>query len=226
MTCLRHPAAASHRGHCPACLLEDALDEAPDAVSSPAQQYEPANLTIQLPLGHTTSSSVFLVRLHSAPFRLLRLKTWHAVAPRDFMTRFQQMQRHLSEWNEDMVRTPLAAWVDVSRRAWVLGEFNQGLPIVDRLTSGGVDPGDARACLERVREIVRAAHRRGLVHGSLGSGNIIVTAHCARAYLLDFGHGALLADDSDDPPAPSVDISALDRLTADVRERTTRSLCR
>jgi hypothetical protein len=216
MTCLRHPAAASHRGHCPACLVEDALGEFPEPVSSPAQQYDPASLTIQLPLGRTATSSVFLVRSHGDPFRVLRLKTWDAVAPSDFMTRFQRLQRHLSEWNEDMVRAPLAAWVDVWRRAWVLGEFNQGLPIVDRLTSGGVDRVDAGACLERVRAIVGAAHRRGLVHGSLRSGNIIVTPRCERAYLLDFGHAALLASASDDPPSPSSDIAALDRLTAAV----------
>jgi tRNA A-37 threonylcarbamoyl transferase component Bud32 len=140
------------------------------------------------------------------------------------MTRFQRLQSHLSEWNEDMVRAPLAAWVDVWRRAWVLGEFNQGLPIVDRLASGGVDPGNAGSCLERVREIVRAGHRRGLVHGSIGNGNIIVTAHCDRAYLLDFGHAALLANDSAEPPAPSGDLTALDRLTAAVRGQTTGSL--
>jgi hypothetical protein len=224
MTCLRHPAAARHRGHCPACLLEDALGEAPGPSSSPAQQYDLANLTIQLPLGRTTSSSVFLVRSLSAPFRLLRLKTWVASAPPDFMTRFQRLQRQLAEWSEDIVSPPLAAWVDLSRRAWVLGEFNQGLPIGERLTSGGVDLGNAEACLERVREIVRTAHRRGLVHGSIRSGNIIVTARCDRAYLLDFGHAALLGNASDDRPAPSVDIAALDRLTAAVRARPPRSL--
>ncbi len=220
MTCARHPAAANHRGHCAACLLENAIGQDPQP---PVPQTDDS-ITIQLPLGRSLSSSVLLVRSNGAPFRLLRMKTWHAAAPSDFMSRFQRLQRKLSEWNDAAVRAPLAAWVDASRRASVLSEFNQGVPIIDRVQSGGLDPDDAEACLDRLRDIICTGHRRGLVHGSLGSGNIIVTARCDRAYLLDFGHAALVADDSDDPPAPSVDIAALDGLTAAVRRQTSPSL--
>jgi serine/threonine protein kinase len=221
MLCLRHPAAASHRGYCAACLLEGALGHDPDAVGAPAQQHD-ADIIIQLPLGRTTSSSVFLAKSQRAPSRLLRLKTWHRAAPSDFMMRFQRLARQLSEWNDDTVRTPLAAWVDISRHAWVLSEFNQGMPLVDRVRSSGLHPTDAEACLDRLRQIVRAAHGRGLVHGSIGGGNIIVTARCDRAYLLDFGHAALLADDGDHSPDPAADIAAVDRLTAAVRRLTPR----
>ena len=220
MTCARHPAAGNHRGHCAACLLENAIGQDPQP---PVPQTDDS-ITIQLPLGRSLSSSVLLVRSNGAPFRLLRMKTWHAAAPSDFMSRFQRLQRRLSEWNDAAVRAPLAAWVDASRRASVLSEFSQGVPIIDRVQSGGLDPDDAEACLDRLRDIICTGHRRGLVHGSLGNGNIIVTARCDRAYLLDFGHAALVADDSDDPPAPSVDIAALDGLTAAVRRQSTPSL--
>lgn len=221
MTCLRHPAVASHRGHCPACLLEDALGGKPQ--SPPARRFD-AGITIQLPLGGTTLSSVFVVKSQRMPSRLLRLKTWQVAAPSDFMVRFHRLQHRLSEWNDRAAPAPLAAWIDDSGRAWVLSEFNQGLPIVDRIRSGGIDPIDAESCLGRLREIILNGHRRGLVHGALRSGNIIVTARCRSAYLLDFGHAALLAGDADEPPAESADLAALDRLKAAVRVQTGQSV--
>jgi hypothetical protein len=219
MTCARHPAAGNHRGHCAACLLENAIGQDPQ----PPVPQTGDGITIQLPLGRTLSSSVLLVRSNGAPFRLLRMKTWHAAAPSDFMSRFQRLQRKLSEWNDAAVRAPLAAWVDASRRASVLSEFSQGVPIIDRVQSGGLDPDDAEACLNRLRDIICTGHRRGLVHGSLGSGNIIVTARCARAYLLDFGHAALMAREPDCLPAPDSDLAGLDRLTVAIRAVASRS---
>lgn len=220
MPCLRHPAAATHRGYCAACLLEGALGHDTDTVCTPAQTQD-ADFTIQLPLGRTTSSAVFLVKSRDLPSRLLRLKTWYAAAPSDFMTRFQRLSQQLSEWNDDTVRAPLAAWVDTSQHAWVLSEFNQGMPLLGRLQSGGLDPIDAEACLTRLRGILRNAHGRGLVHGSVGRGNVIVTARGDRTYLLDFGHAGLLAEHDERSPDPAVDIAALDRLTAAVRRRPT-----
>src|SRR5689334_17947839 len=140
--CSRHPTAASHRGHCTACLLEDALAPIPPA------PLPPRNLVIQLPLGRTISSSVFLATSAVAPFRLFRLKTWPIAAPPDFMARFQRLQQALSAWNSGAIRPPLAAWVDVSHHPWVLSEFNQGLPIVEQVQSGALDRVDAEACLE------------------------------------------------------------------------------
>jgi hypothetical protein len=51
--CARHPHAVAHAGHCPACLLEHAVEAAPG---------ETGILTIQLPLGRSASASVWLVR--------------------------------------------------------------------------------------------------------------------------------------------------------------------
>jgi hypothetical protein len=221
MPCLRHPAAAAHRGYCAACLLEGALEQDTDAPCAPGELHD-ADFTIQLPLGRTTSSSVFLVKSRRTPSRLLRLKTWHAAAPFDFMTRFHRLSRELSEWNDDTVRPPLAAWVDSSRHAWVLSDFNQGMPLLDRVQSGGLDQNDAETCLNRLRGTLRAAHGRGLVHGSIGCGNVIVTARCDRTWLLDFGHAALRAEDNEHAHDPAVDIAAIDRLTAAVRRWTAR----
>jgi hypothetical protein len=221
MTCLRHPAAAAHRGYCAACLLEGALGQDTDTVSAPAEPHD-ADFTIQLPLGRTTSSSVFLVKSRRTPSRLLRLKTWHGAATSDFMTRFDRLSQQLSEWNDEIVRPPLAAWVDSSGHAWVLSDFNQGMPLIDRVQSGGLDQNDVDTCLNGLRGTLRAAHSRGLVHGSIGYGNVIVTARCDRTWLLDFGHAALRAEGHEHSPDPAVDIAAIDRLTAAVRRWTAR----
>lgn len=222
MPCTRHPAAAAHRGHCPACLLEDALLGDSNTIA-PAPEESRAALTIQLPLGHTASSSVFLAKSEGAPSRLLRLKTWHSRARPDFVTQFRRLQQQLSEWNDESVRAPLAAWVDGSRRPWVLTEFSQGMPIVDHVRSGRIDPALAEACLDRLSDIVRAGHLRGLVHGSIRSGNIIATPSCRGVYLLDFGQAALVTvqEEADYPPA--ADIAAFDRLRAAIREAISAS---
>lgn len=210
MPCVRHPTADRHQVHCAACLFEEALA----ATAAPLQP--DLNGTIQLPLGRTGSSSVFLVKGGGPDGRLLRLKTWHTAAPPGFMTRFERLQRQLSEWDHEAVPVPLAAWVDASGRPSVLSEFHQGVPILERLTSGGLDSTEAEGCLARLLVAVRIAHARGLVHGSIVGGNIIVAAHGNPAYLLDFGHAALVAP-GDDVPAPGADGAGFDRLIETAR---------
>jgi len=210
--CLRHPTGASHRGHCAACLLEDAL-----AQSAPPAWQSDGKLTIQLPLGHTVSSSVFLVKPSDPPFRLLRLKTWHTPAPGDFTTRFQFLQRQFSEWSDEAIAAPLAAWVDGSGRPFELSEFHQGIPIVERAKSGGFDSMDADVCLSRLRAILCSAHKAGLVHGSIVGGNFLVSARGDQPYLIDFGDAALVAPDGNRLPDASSDIAGLDRLMDTIR---------
>jgi serine/threonine protein kinase len=205
MMCLRHPAAVSHRGHCAACLLEEALAPVP----SPALSQQ-GNLTIQVPLGTSAASSVFLVKGDGV--RLLRLKTWHLAAPRDFMARFQHLQHQLSEWNHEAVPTLLAACVDGSGCPAVLSEFKQGIPIVERVESGGLDPVQAVSCWTMLLAAIRRAHERGLVHGSIVAGNIIVAGGGDPFYLLDFGHAALLAPEGAAPPSSCADLAGLGRL--------------
>lgn len=210
--CIRHPTGASHGGHCAACLLEEALAQAPP----PARQWD-RQLTIQLPLGGTASSSVFLATPGEPPLRLLRLKTWHAAAPCDFMTRFYFLQRQFARWTHPAVSMPLAAWVDVRGRAFALSEFHQGMPIMGRAESGGFDWMDADASLARLRTVLCSAHSAGLVHGSVVPANILVSARGNQTHLLDFGHAALMASDGDHLADASADIAGLDHLVEAVR---------
>ena len=207
MTCRRHPSAASHQGHCAACLLEGAL--APRAWSAP---HEGDVFTVLLPLGGNASSSVFLVKADDPAVRLLRLKTWHTPAPPDFMPRFERLQRQWSEWDPEALPGPLAARVDDSGRACVLSEFHQGLPILERVENGTLVSTKAVACLGTLLELTRKAHERGLVHGAIKSGNIIVCARTDRAYLLDFGHVALVGPEGHERPDASADVAGFDRL--------------
>jgi len=211
LMCIRHPGAARHRGHCAACLLEEALAPTP-----PLAQPD-GTITIHVPLGRTVSSSVFLVRGDGPVVRLLRLKTWHAAAPEDFTERFERLQRQLSEWHHEAIPVPLAASVDAAGRPSVLSEFHQGVPIVDRVEAGGLAPAEAEACLTRLLAATHDGHERGLVHGSIVSGNIIVAARCTLAYLLDFGHAALVAPEGADAPTASDDYAGFDRLIRAVR---------
>ena len=76
MSCARHPLAAAHAGHCPACLIEGAFFE-PEAAEGGGRRA----LTILMPLGGSPGSAVFLVREQGRARRLLRLKTWRRPAP-------------------------------------------------------------------------------------------------------------------------------------------------
>lgn len=209
--CIRHPTGASHGGHCAACLLEDALAEAPP----PERQWD--QLVIRLPLGATASSSVFLATPSGPPLRLLRLKTWHTAAPRDFMTRFHFLQGQFARWTHPAVPLPLAAWVDACGRPFELSEFHQGIPILERAESGGFNRVDADDSLATLRTILCSAHRAGLVHGSVLPANILVSQRGNQVHLLDFGHAALMASDGDRWADAAADIANLDHLAEAVR---------
>src|SRR3954464_14091632 len=166
--------AATHRGLCAACLLEDAL--------APVQPDEPAatkDLTIQVPLGRTATGAVYLVRREGASPRLLRLKTWHRAAGVQFLSRFHQLQTQLQSWAAEDVDRLLAPSLDAAGCPSVLTEFRQGLPIVDRVRSGRLDPADAVALLKPIVARIAQAHARGLFHGSLVAGNVVVDAESA-----------------------------------------------
>jgi len=210
-TCGRHPNGTRHGGLCAACLLEEAL-------ASPTALRQPERIiTIQLPLGRTLGSSVFLVKSDGPVVRLLRLKTWHAAAPRGFMSRFERLQRQLSDWDHKVVAAPLAACVNRLGCASVLDEFRQGVPILEAVACGRLDAASSAASLVTLTTAVRDAHVRGLVHGSIGGGNVIVDPMRATAYLLDFGHAGLLARDGEDGPGTSADLDSLTRLHEAIR---------
>jgi hypothetical protein len=188
VTCKRHPKAVSQRGHCAVCLLEDALAPEHEQLHARTRQ-----LTIQVPLGETISSSVFLVKTEGPAPRLLRLKTWRRPAAAGFLTRFHRLQAQLDSWAFDDIDRPLAASIDATGCPSVLTEFRQGVPILDRVRSGRLGREEAVARLAPLIALTVSAHARGLVHGSIVPGNVIVGADCAPARLLDFGHATLIA---------------------------------
>lgn len=212
--CARHPQAVAHAGHCPACLLEHALATA-------AGPDETSLLTIQLPLGRSDSTSVWLVRDESSPdVRMLRLKTWRAPAPADFLTRVTELQERLDDWGHPRVPRVLASWLDDTGCPAVLSEFRQGVPILDAVTAGTLDFLREQAVLSALRDVLSAAHARGLAHGSIGTGNVVVRSGATEADLLDFGMHVARSPSRDDTCLAETDwrdLTSLERSLRDVR---------
>jgi aminoglycoside phosphotransferase (APT) family kinase protein len=186
------------------CLLEEAL--VPDLAPPPRR------LTVHLPLGLTRSSSVFLVRQDAPSAGLLRLKTWHKAAPSDYLDRFYQLQRALTEAAETALVAPLAVSLDASGWPSVLTEFRRGVPVLEAVESGALPSRAAADILDPLREILHRMHARGLAHGSIVRGNVIVRPDRTAAFLLDFGLSALLRPRLNPAAMASDDDEALDSL--------------
>lgn len=153
-----------------------------------------ARFTIQLPLGATDKSSVFLATGEWPWRRLLRLKTWRRRAPVDFARRFAALQAGLERVHDEAIVMPLAAWTDAEGRPCVLTEFRQGLPLLDCVESRRLAPGDARDALRVLLEKTGAAHERGLAHGSIVPGNVFWRPD-GSVFLLDFGLAPAITTD-------------------------------
>jgi serine/threonine protein kinase len=182
------------------------------------QQEPPStkNLTIHVPLGRTAVTAVYLVRREGPSPRLLRLKIWRRTAGVQFLSRFHHLQKELEAWSAEDVDRPLAASLDAAGCPSVLTEFRQGLPIVDRVRSGRLDPDQAIALLKPITALIAQAHTRGLVHGSIVAGNVIVDAESGRARLLDFGLTPLLGPE-EGLPRRAADFLAIEALTDSLR---------
>lgn len=192
--CSRHPAAGTVRGHCQACLLEAAF--------APPQGTETAaggRFTIQLPLGESEAAQVFLVRDDPASARLLRLKRWRSPPPAGFIDGFERLKARLQEWCPPAILLPVAAWVDATGCPSVVTGFRQGMPLLESVMSGWLDPERAHAGLQQLEQILDAAHQRGLAHGSIVPGNVFSARPDGGMYLLDFGLAILLSG----PRAPT-----------------------
>ena len=205
MTCKRHPVADMRDGFCAACLFENAL-----ATTEP--DIDARQLTIQVPLGRTASTSVFLVKSDGPPVRLLRLKTWRRQAPPDFVAGFRALQDQLESWGPERLDRLVAVRIDKQGCPSVLSEFSLGIPILDRVRSGKLDPDDAIARLHPLAAIIQRAHARGLAHGSIVPGNIIVDAESSQARLLDFGLTPLMSANQDALALAADDLSGLAAL--------------
>jgi serine/threonine protein kinase len=224
LPCTRHPLAPSHRDYCAACLLEEALIS-PDTVATTSieamrqnHQEGARHFTIQMPLGESASASVFLVKGEYPDLQFLRLKMWRRPAAPGFLARFQQLQKQLEGWDCDAIVPPLAASIDATGCPSVLSGFRQGVPIVDRVKSGRLDPEDACARLTPLVELTHRAHARGLVHGSIVPGNVIIPPDSAAACLLDFGLAPLFALPGTEAAFASGDLAGFDALARTLRE--------
>ena len=206
MTCTRHPVADTRDGFCAACLFEDALAPEHQDIGSP-------QLTIQVPLGRTVSTSVFLVKSDGPPFRLLRLKTWRRPAPPGFVAGFRALQQQLESWAPECLDRLVAVRIDKQGCPSVLSEFRLGMPILDRVRSGKLEPNDAIARLHQLAATIRKGHARGLAHGSLVPGNIILDAQSGRARLVDFGLTPLMNANQDTLTLAADDLARVAALT-------------
>lgn len=196
MACAKHPLAGGRAGPCPVCLLEQALGGS--HVVAP-----PRHLTVCLPLGITGAASVYLVRQEAPTAALLRLKTYHREAPADYLNRFGTLRERLNRDLDSAVVVPLAASVDGVGRPSVLSEFRRGVPVLDAVNSGAVPSDVAVSLIFAVAGVLEDAHARGLAHGSLVSGNVLVRPDVDAVFLVDFGLAALLVPEL----APGVMIS-------------------
>jgi len=203
--------AALHGGLCAACLFENALRPS----RSPSGRGS-SNLTIQMPLGQSASASVFLVKSEGPPARLLRLKVWHRPAAAGFLGRFHHLQAGLGAWAADIAR-PIAARLDTAGCPSVLTDFTQGVPILDRVGSGRLDREEAVALLTPLVALTKEAHTRGLAHGSIVAGNVIVDVETGRAGLLDFGLTPLMASADERPQLASADLAGFEALARTLR---------
>jgi serine/threonine protein kinase len=204
--------AAIHGGLCAACLFEDAL-----APATPLSAGGSSRLTIQLPLGQSAAASVFLVKSEGPPTRLLRLKVWRRPAAADFLARFHHLQAELNSWAVEDVTRPIAASLDATGCPSVLTDFRQGVPILDRVRSGRLDREEAVAILTPLVALTEKAHTRGLVHGSIVAGNVIVDVESGRARLLDFGLTPLMAWAEDRLALASADLTGFEALARTLR---------
>ncbi len=212
--CSRHPAAGNVGGCCAACLLEGALAGGDDGSGAAG------GFTIQVPLGESDAGSVFLVRGESPWPRLLRLKRWRTQAPAGFLERFTELRAQLEGWGQPAIVMPVTAWLDTAGRPCVLTEFRQGMPLLDSVSSQWLRADLATSGLRHLREVLSAAHARGLAHGSLVASNVFAARPHGAPYLLDFGFARLVSPDSSVSSTAESDLHGLATIEAAVRALT------
>jgi serine/threonine protein kinase len=216
--CSRHPAADAVRGHCPACLLEAAF-VSPQGL----EKATGGRFTIQVPLGESETALVFLVRDDSAAPRLLRLKRWRTPAPPEFIDGFERLKAKLQQWRSPTIVLPVAARVDATGCPSVVTDFRQGMPLLESVRSGWLDPERARSGLRQLQEILDAAHQRGLTHGSVVPGNVFSARPDGAPYLLDFGLAVLLSGLSAPSDWAVADRDGLSRIQAQLERLSSES---
>jgi serine/threonine protein kinase len=210
-SCPRHRTARAYRGHCAACLLEHAIVPEVAGDTAPVGQF-----TIEVPLGRSTHSSVFLVRGDWPWRRLLRLKQWAQPAPGPFLTRFTDLRSGLEAFAHPSIVIPVAAWLEPDGTPAALTEFRQGIPLLQAVGCGRLGRAAAVSLVRELRQVVVSAHGAGLVHGSVGPGNVFVSASGDMAFVLDFGFRTALSTAAADHTWRASDLSGFDSLESRV----------
>lgn len=178
----------------------------------------PLTFTVVVPLGKTASTSVVLVRSEGPVSRLLRLKTWHRAAPEALLHRFHDFRAAIGSSPVEEIVPPLSVALDAAGCPSVVTAFRQGVPILDRVRGGRLGREEAVALLAPLLALTERAHARGLVHGSIVPGNVMVETGSGRAHLLDFGLNALMQPVSDPAMLASADLEGFATLVRTLRE--------
>jgi serine/threonine protein kinase len=181
------------------------------------------SFTIQVPLGESEAALVFLVHDDSAAPRLLRLKRWRTPAPAGFIDGFERLKAQLVKWRPPTIVLPVAAWVDATGCPSVVTDFRQGMPLLESVRSGWLDPEKAHSGLRQLQEILDAAHQRGLAHGSVVPGNVFSARPDGAPYLLDFGLAVLLSGLSTPSDWAAADRDGLSRIHAQLERLNSES---
>ena len=176
-----------------------------------------------MPLGESDAASVFIVREDAASLRLLRLKRWRTPAPAGFIDGFERLRAHLLEWRPPTIVLPVTAWMDATGCPSVVTDFRQGMPLLESVRSGWLHLDRARSGLRQLQEILDAAHRRGLAHGSVVPDNVFSARPDGAPYLLDFGFATLLSSSSALSDWAAVDRAGLAGMQAQLERLSSES---
>src|SRR5215213_5394748 len=206
MACPKHPRASAAGEFCQVCLLEQAL------VSAPARE-----LVVHVPLGHGVDTAVFIVRQEAPTAALLRLKVWRRPAPDAFLDGVTALIECLQAHTEQAIIAPLAACLDDAGCPAVLSTFRQGVPILSAVKSGALACSAALELLDSLGPVLDRCHRRGIAHGSIVAGNVLVDPAASSVFVVDFGLSQLTGR-----PAPG-DAPAADRAGLAAIEQALRS---
>ena len=74
----------------------------------------------------------------------------------------------------------------------MLSEFRQGLPLRECVSARRLEPRRASLLLRDLLDVTTAGHDRGLAHGSIVPGNVLVGPD-GSPYLLDYGLAGILS---------------------------------
>jgi Tol biopolymer transport system component len=102
----------------------------------------------------------------------------------DFRQRFEREARTISQLNHPNICT-LHDVGEAGSVSYLVMEYVEGETLAARIERGEIPLDQALACGVQIADALDKAHRRGIIHGDLKPGNVMLTK--AGAKLLDFG---------------------------------------